>query len=149
VNDTENLKNSKKNFAGREGEIDPLLASLSDACRGLVFISETDAEIVPFAAGEVRSRTTESYLEALHIDGKNIEEASFDNFFARLTAEKDWHRAPDKKRVRQFSKLQKVLEKELEDLRVLRVGRIRIDIYVVGVTGNGRLVGVKTKAIET
>jgi hypothetical protein len=149
VNDPEKSKNSKKNFERDGKKYDRLLLSLEVACQGLAFISETDSDLEPFLAGEVASRSPASYLEALQIDNEPVEEVPFDDFFARLTTERDWHRELDKKRVLQFSKLRKMLENHLDDLRVIRVGRIKIDIYIVGVDSNGRLAGVKTKAIET
>jgi hypothetical protein len=45
--------------------------------------------------------------------------------------------------------LQKLLEENLEDLIVLRTGRIQIDIYVVGLDAAGNLAGIQTKAVET
>ena len=149
MNEPEKSKNSKKNFVSGDEKKDTLLLALDDACRGLIFISETDADLQPFVAGEVISRSLAAYLDALNIDDQPIEEVSFDSLFARLTAKREWHRELDKKRVRQFSKLQKVLENDLDDLRIIRVGRIRLDIYIVGVDSRGRLAGVKTKAIET
>lgn len=149
MNDPEKVKKEKKNFAAGDKQSEAPPRELVDACRGLVFISETDADIEPFVCGETRSRSLRSYLDALQVDGKAVEEVPFANFFDRLTTEKDWHRALDKKRTRQFSKLREVLEESLVDLRVIRVGRIRIDIYIVGIDANGRLAGVKTNAIET
>lgn len=149
MNEPEKVKKEKKKFAAGDKKSDAPPRELVDACRGLVFISETDADIEPFVCGETRSRSLRSYLDALQVDGKAVEEVPFANFFDRLTTEKDWHRALDKKRTRQFSKLRNVLEESLEDLRVIRVGRIRIDIYVAGVDSKGRLTGVKTTAIET
>ena len=149
MDDPEKRKKSKKIFAPDEVENDSLMSALENACRDLVFISETDADLEPLVAGEARSRSLASYLRGLQIDNEQIEEVSFDKFFNRLTIEKDWHRELDKKRVMRFLKLRKMLEKNLDDLRVIRVGRIMIDIYIVGVTTYGRLAGVKTKAIET
>lgn len=149
MNDPEKTKNSKIIFARDEKEIERFIDAFAEVCRGLVYISETDADLKPLFADEPRSRTLRSYLEVLGIDEKKVEEISFDKFFARLTTEKDWHRAPDKKRTRRFSKLKAFLEENLEDLRVIRVGRIRIDIYIVGVGPDGQLAGVRTNAIET
>jgi hypothetical protein len=41
------------------------------------------------------------------------------------------------------------LENELEDIRVIRVGRIQVDIYVIGNTKDGEVAGIKTFAVET
>jgi hypothetical protein len=32
---------------------------------------------------------------------------------------------------------------------VFKVGRVELDIYVVGLDENGNLMGIKTKAVET
>jgi hypothetical protein len=42
-----------------------------------------------------------------------------------------------------------LLEGNLRDLRVFKVGRIELDIYVVGINSEGILMGIKTKAVET
>jgi hypothetical protein len=42
-----------------------------------------------------------------------------------------------------------LLEENLADLTVFRIGSIRIDIYVVGLDADGNLAGIKTKAVET
>ena len=149
MNERKKSKNSEKNSARDEDVNGRLLRDLAEACRGLVFISETDAEIEPFTAEKVAAHSLSSYLGALQIANEDLEEVSFENFFERLTSERDWHLELDKKRTRQFSRLRGVLKKELKDLRVIRVGRIRIDIYIAGIDENGRLAGVKTKAIET
>ena len=48
-----------------------------------------------------------------------------------------------------FAKLRKALESSLTDLRVYRVGKVTVDVYLVGTTKGGELAGVHTKSIET
>ena len=73
----------------------------------------------------------------------------FEEFFSRLTRVQDWHAEAEKERVRRFLKLRKLLRENLKETTVLRIGRIRIDIYVVGVDRYGKLAGIRTKAVET
>ncbi len=40
-------------------------------------------------------------------------------------------------------------EKNLRNLKVFKVGKIQLDIYVVGLDAENRLLGIKTKAVET
>lgn len=125
------------------------MRQLERASRGLVFISETDATVSPIVAGVPRSRSLRSYLTALKIKEKPVKEVAVNDFFDRLTAKKDWHGPQEKKLRRGFEKLRAELEQALEDIRVIRVGKTRIDIYIVGVDQEGRLAGVRTEAIET
>ena len=149
MNDSKKVKNSKKNFDGSSGSDARLLEAITEACRELQFVSETDADITPFSAPHPESRSALAYLKALDVAQQEIEERDFERLFERLTAEKDWHGPRENKRAAQFEKLRKILSDGLEDLRVIRVGKIRIDIYIAGISASGNLLGVKTKAIET
>lgn len=48
-----------------------------------------------------------------------------------------------------FEALKSLLSTRLGDVRVFRVGRVRIDTYAVGSDGQGNLAGVRTVAVET
>ncbi len=48
-----------------------------------------------------------------------------------------------------FKRLKQLLIENLNELHVYRVGRVAIDIFVVGRDREGNLAGIKTKAIET
>lgn len=145
MNDPKTIKNSKKNFA----EDVAIIADLRDACRGLQFISETDADIEPFIAGKPSGNDLAAYAQALALPRADIEEVTFRKFFGRLTAEREWFGEREKKRAARFAELQNVLEANLTSLRVIRAGKIRIEIYIAGIANSGRLAGVKTTAIET
>ena len=149
MNGSQNVKNSKKNFGDAGINDEELLKHLNAAARLLTFISETDADVIPFIAASPGSKSLRSYLKALDVTSTDVEEIAFEEFFARLTREREWFGEREKKRAERFSNLRDVLSKNLRDLRVIRVGRIRIDIYLAGISASGRLAGVKTKAIET
>lgn len=128
--------------------------SLSDkieqACEGLVYISETDAPLLPFAGGHTDIVTREIILQ--EIGGEQdiqVDEVDFGSFFRRLTAIKDWFGEPEKERAKKFLDLQKLLEEHLRERKVFRIGKIRLDIYVVGIDTKGNLMGVTTRAVET
>ncbi len=40
-------------------------------------------------------------------------------------------------------------EKNLRDLKVFKIGKIQIDVYVVGLDAEDNLLGIETKAVET
>ena len=132
-------------FTPDEKNSAPFAERLTDACSGLIYISETDAPIVPFfqAKGEARPDIANSG------DAADVEERSFSEFFEPLTTERDWFGEAEKKTAKRFDELRKLLEECLRDLKVVRVGRVQIDIYVIGTDAEGNTAGVQTKAVET
>ena len=124
--------------------------AVAKACEGLYYVSETDAEILPFFGGKGAGSLLETIVRALGVNNDTaVEERSFSELFSRLTKIQDWFTEIETKKVKRFLKLQKLLEENLDDLTVVRTGRVRIDIYVVGIDGEGSLAGIKTKAVET
>ena len=117
---------------------------------GLYYISETDAEILPFVGKKSQAVTIEEIRNQFEGANKSeIVEKDFTTFFARLTEIQDWFGEEEKATSQKFSDLKSLLEKNLKDLRVFKVGKIQIDIYVVGLDGESNLMGIKTKAVET
>ncbi|MEP6947412.1 MAG: nuclease A inhibitor family protein [Acidobacteriota bacterium] len=120
------------------------------AASGLIYISETDADIIPFTGEKCDSVTAAAVLRmSAHGAGDPIEEVVPAQFFAQLTQIKEWYGTHEKDRANGFAALYSVLTTELRDLHVFRIGRIQIDIYIVGIDSSGRLSGVSTKAVET
>ena len=135
-------KNSKE-----KKNIPPIAEELTKLCRSLLYISEIDSKVLPFfAIGE--------FPETFLIDQRTSKEAkietgSADDFFEKTTRERDWHKAEDKKRVDGFRKLKDFMKANLRDLSLYKIGRIRIDIYVIGIDADGNTAGIQTKAVET
>jgi hypothetical protein len=117
-----------------------LFAEIDKFAAGLMYMSETDAPI------ETYSATVE--FQKFITDTRH-QEISAREFFARLTAADGRSGAREKEQARRFSELEKLLEENLNDLKVLKIGRIQIDIYVVGIDADGKAIGIKTKAVET
>lgn len=117
---------------------------------GLWYISETDAEIFPFTGSKAEKVSSETLLKQI---GKPkdapVEERDFDQMFERFVKIQDWHGAEEKATAEKFAALKSLLEKNLTQRKVFKVGRIDIDIYFVGLDGEGNLAGIQTKAVET
>lgn len=123
---------------------------LKDASEGLYYISETDAGITPFIGQTAQSVTKEEIMRQTKTSvDQPIEERDFAGVFERLTIFQDWFGEEEKTTADKFAALKELLEKNLKDLKVFRIGRIELDIYFVGLDSNGVLMGVKTKAVET
>jgi hypothetical protein len=105
-------------------------------------VSESDSPIVPF----FRSRDEQPIKETL---SDASQEVPFEAFFEKLTEDRDWYGDREKKIAKRFGELQKLLEENLRDLKVLRSGQVQIDIYVIGTDSDGNTAGFQTKAVET
>lgn len=119
-------------------------------CDGLIYISETDAPVIPFVgarAGAVSAETIAS--QGRFSFDAPIEEKDAHAFFGILTKSESWHSATDRERAKKFLELETLLEENLRDLKVFKIGRVRLDIYAVGIDAGGDLVGIKTQAVET
>ena len=124
--------------------------AIETACEGLIYISETDAPVLPFAGSAATEVTGEVILQQTEAKADEpIEEVSITEFFGRLTAVKDWFGEAERARAIKFLDLHKLIEENLCNGKVFRIGAIRVQIFVVGINAEGRLMGVSTEAVET
>lgn len=145
----ENHMSKRKNLK-QEPPADGLIEKIKKLVEGLSYTSETDAEIEPFAGGKADAVTKESLLAQIGASADSVvKEKKIDEFFARLTDLQDWFGEEEKETAGRFSKLRDLLQKELKDLKVFKIGETEIDIYVVGLDSQNRLMGIKTKSVET
>ncbi|HTK37099.1 MAG TPA: nuclease A inhibitor family protein [Pyrinomonadaceae bacterium] len=141
-------KKSKKILDKDRGIDGPFFERLKAACAGWFYMSETDAGLEPFYGEKIEAVTRETIVNATgNATSGPIEEGNLDSFFAHLWVNDK--SGPARAPVGLIQNLRQLLEENLGDLKVFRIGRIRIDIYVVGVDREGRLVGIKTRAVET
>ena len=127
---------------------DDLLKRITEFSKGLTYISETDAGIQAFSRGQVDA-VEARYLFERGSHKKELTEISFEEFFRRLTEQKEWFGPKQRENAKRFAALEKLLKENLRDRKVFKVGRIQIDIYVVGLDADKNLTGIKTKAVET
>jgi hypothetical protein len=139
-NKTKQTNDENKQFAGQ----------INKLSEGLCYISETDAPISPFVGGKAEGVTKEEILrQTKSAPDTPVEERVFAEIFARLTKIQDWFGDEEKASAAKFEKLKNFLEKNLKDLKVFKLGAIQIKIYFVGLDAEGRLMGIRTEAVET
>jgi hypothetical protein len=123
---------------------------LRKACDGLVYVSETDSEVGPVFGTRAKSSSSADVLSAIGVsDLRQLKESDFNKFFERWTVEKEWFNQPQKKIAKRFQALKHLLESELIYLKVFRIGKIHVTIYVLGLDKDGKVAGIKMSAIET
>jgi uncharacterized membrane protein len=100
-----------------------LLTQLKRAVKGLLYPSESDEpfDVVHWSGG---SRLTEKELlsRGNHPADADVEQFSFDEFFADLTAEQDGADEEDRKTAERFRRLKELLGEHLSGLRLLAIG---------------------------
>lgn len=127
-----------------------LFEKIGKAVEGLYYISETDAEIFPFSGRKAEEVTKEEILaQTEHFENPNVEERNFADFFERLIKIQDWFGTEETEIAGKFSELKDLLEQNLRDLKVFKIGSIELDVYVVGLDAENILTGIRTKAVET
>jgi hypothetical protein len=141
---------NQKNFQENEETTGQFPDILRRVCAGLIYISETDAPVVPFLGGKAARVSNDAILQ--YADPKprgEMSEVAFGPFFERLTTVREWYGTAEITMTQRFLELQRLLEENLTDLKVFMIGTIQLDIFAVGLDREGRLVGVRTKAVET
>ncbi len=127
-----------------------LAEQIKIAVGGLYYTSETDALIQPFVGKQAKAVSKQEILsQTKKAAGSAIEEKDFAEFFARLTEIQDWFGDEEKEIAQKFAQLKELLEKNLRDLKVFRIGKTELDVYVVGLDAEDNLLGIETKVVET
>ncbi|WP_310424231.1 nuclease A inhibitor family protein [Chamaesiphon sp. VAR_48_metabat_135_sub] len=126
-----------------------IIDRLKQATVDLLWSSESDCpfEIVTWARGvEIIPAVLFSNLDDANLE---IESITLADFFAPVLIVEDWYEADELVQIDRYTDLLDAIESSLTDVRVFRVGEIEIDIYIIGKTPDGDLVGLKTQSIET
>jgi hypothetical protein len=120
---------------------DPVLDALRKASKGLVFTSETEALLEPFAWPNGGELSEERLLQLADAPkGTVVETMTLANFFRAVPSE-------DKDK---FQALTKALQGQLSGILVYKVGdEAEKTAYIVGKTTDGRWAGLKTTVVET
>lgn len=128
---------------------DEFFTQLETACCDLIYISETDSPVEPFMFDDMKLFLQEVARESEESFPGRTERRGFDDFFDRLTADKDWHSEAKKKQTERFRNLRKLMADKTKSLEVLRQGDTRIRIFAFGSTPEGKVYGVKMISVET
>ncbi|MDC3961620.1 nuclease A inhibitor family protein [Polyangium jinanense] len=122
--------------------VEPLMQAIGEAAAGLLFPSESDFPIEAYRFGEAEPAPA-AVLRARGLPPDTpVEEVSVASFFEGLVEGDDDGAA-------RFRALVDLLQRELSDLRVYRVGKVDIDAFVLGRHPSGVWLGITTKLVET
>ncbi len=130
-------------------ESDGLVRQIELAVRGLTYQSETDAAIKVFSGQKADSVSLENVLSQIGSMDSKIEEKEFNAFFEPLIKSRDWFGDDERKKMENYIVLKNLLQINLIEKKVFRIGKIKIDIFVLGLDKDNTLCGIQTKAVET
>lgn len=142
-----------------------IIDQLKLATTDLFWMSESDYpfEIVSWVKG-TESDPNELFKNLTLTDLSNglpsepaIKSSSITNFFAPALVILDWYTAEELALVDRYQVLLRTIESNLTEVKVFRIARMaqgqdlcaEIDVYIVGKTPDGDILGLKTKVIET
>ena len=134
-----------------------LIDQLKSASEGLLFMSESDYpfEVFSWESSNPTSLTrenltTQKVLELTgHPQDTPVEVVTVNDFFRVATTEQDWYGEEELATLKKYHKLVETLNNNLSDLKVYRIGKIEIDVYVIGQTSTGDYAVLSTKVVET
>lgn len=129
-----------------------IVAALHHASEGLLWMSEADYPwaVLTWPDHSVATLTDAEVLRQTGHDPKTaIAQTDVRSLFEVACQEQAWHDDRERATVQRYQTLVEILQTHLTDLRVYRVGEIEVDIYVLGITADGTIAGLATKAIET
>jgi hypothetical protein len=126
-----------------------LIEELREATHGLTIMSESDYPFEVFKWGA--AEPTHEFLRGLTGETADapVETTTAANFFRVAASEAEWKNAEQLAVARKFQTLLRLLEQNLNDLKVFRVGSINIPVYVAGRGASGNWLGVSTRVVET
>ena len=126
-----------------------LLNQLRSLTANLLWMSEADYPFEVFIWDE-QTITPEQLKEKTgHSLDCPVEATEIDKFFKRAVKEEDWHNEEEAAEVKRYQELVERLKQNLKDIQVYRLGKVEVDIYIIGVTANAHIAGLSTKAVET
>ena len=128
-----------------------LTDALARAVEGLLYISEADYPFEVFSSSEkADSLTPQSIRRITHHGPKTpVESVNPKSFFRALTEEQEWYGPAEHKAAAQYKSLLKIMQDNLHEVKVFKLGKTQVDIYIVGISSTGEVIGVSTRAVET
>jgi hypothetical protein len=127
-----------------------LISRLEQAVDSLLFPSEGDAPLHVFVWRESTPFSPEALLIHAGYDQTTpVRTSDLESFFRPVTTPRAWYGEEEQERLRRFSALLDLLNAELSDVKVYKVGTVAIDVYVVGRDAQGNYLGVTTNVVET
>ena len=126
-----------------------IIDRLKQATTDLLWSSESDYpfEIVTWEPG-VELTPTDLFSNIYDTD-LAVESTTLTDLFEPILTIEDWYEQAELDLVDRYTNLLDSINTNLAQVQVFRVGEVEIDIYIIGKTPTGDIVGLKTLSVET
>ena len=126
-----------------------LIERLKQASEGLLWLSESDYPLETVYWENIND-TKSKLLELTDCNPETtIEVRELDQFFKRVTEEKDWYEEEEMAECKRYQELVNLLKTHLTDIKVYRVGETEVNCYILGQTVSQAIAGLSTISVET
>ncbi len=126
-----------------------IIDRLKQATTDLLWSSESDYpfEIVSWELGV--DLTPSELFSNIYDTDLAIESIPLIDLFEPVLTSEDWYEQAELDLVDRYTNLLDSINNNLAEVQVFRVGEVEIDIYIIGKTPTGDIVGLKTLSVET
>ena len=126
-----------------------IIDRLKQATTDLLWSSESDYpfEIVSWELGI--ELTPSDLFSNIYDTDLAIESITLTDLFEPVLTIEDWYKQAELDLVDRYTSLLDSINTNLSEVQVFRVGEVEIDIYIIGKTPTGDIVGLKTRSVET
>jgi hypothetical protein len=125
---------------------------LERAAAGLLVRSETDAPLKGIVGGPVPPGGLSASFVLNRFGfapSTRVRSRTFESFLGPSMLRRPWHSPEEARRARRFRQLVAIVRRSLRDVRVFEIGETEKHVFVLGVTGTGECVGLRTIVVET
>jgi Nuclease A inhibitor-like protein len=126
-----------------------IIDRLKQATTDLLWSSESDYpfEVVSWELG-IELTPTDLFSNIYDTD-LAIESITLTDLFEPVLTIEDWYEDAEVDLVDRYTNLLDLINTNLSEVQVFRVGEVEIDIYIIGKTPTGDIIGLKTRSVET
>ena len=126
-----------------------IIDRLKQATTDLLWSSESDYpfEVVTWEPGI--ELTPSDLFSNIYDTDLMIESITLTDLFEPVLTIEDWYEQTELDLVDRYTNLLDSINNNLSEVQVFRVGEVEIDIYIIGKTPTGDIVGLKTRSVET
>jgi hypothetical protein len=126
-----------------------IIDRLKQATTDLLWSSESDYpfEIVSWEPG-IELTPTDLFSNIYDTD-LAIESIPLTDLFEPVLTIEDWYEDAELALVDRYKNLLDSINTNLSEVQVFRVGEVEIDVYIIGKTPTGDIIGLKTQSVET
>jgi hypothetical protein len=127
-----------------------ILSELESITKGMIFVSETDSEVSPFIMSkEEFYELGDLSARAIDEESEKIEQFDANSFLDKMKKTEEWFSRREIENSRKWKELKKFFRKNFNEIKGIKIGRVRKEIYLFAETESGKIVGVKMKSVET